>query len=300
MSIHTTNQNFKSALDGKAVKTGIYKALVRGTPIDGRCGERGKEGGMNIIPQTLMQRIARLGLILMASVSMSACSDSWKEEVLLHDGQKIIIKRTVEHGGRHELFQDPPYSEQRLEWKMPGTDETIVWEDHFSKDVGSATLLPMLMDVHQGIAYVVANPMGCLAYNKWGRPNPPYVIFKHEGGEWKRIPLQELPAEIRTPNLILSLPDEKAKQIGKNPVPAEAIQKIVSGYFQPEYKTILREPVTKGSGGTSCGELIRIKDGWEGTGFFSGQPSYEACLNYCERKEVSVNNCPCNRFFREE
>jgi hypothetical protein len=128
----------------------------------------------------------------------------------------------------------------------------------------------MLVDVHQGIAYVVANPMGCLAYNKWGRPNPPYVIFKHEGKEWKRIPLQELPAEIRTPNLILSLPDEKAKQIGKNPVPAEAIQKIVRDTFQPEYKNILREAVTKGSGGTSCPipttvaqELIAPKIGGE-------------------------------------
>ncbi|MBU0621953.1 MAG: hypothetical protein KJ795_08900 [Gammaproteobacteria bacterium] len=213
-------------------------------------------------PSILLQRIVQLGLVTMMGLSMSACSDGWKEEVLLHDGQKIIVKRAVEHGGRHELFQDPPYSEQRLEWKMPGTGETIIWEDHFSQDVGSATLLPMLVDVQQGIAYVVANPLGCLAYNKWGRPNPPYVIFKHEGKEWKRIPLQELPAEIRTPNLILSLPDEKAKQIGKNPVPAEEIRKVVSGYFQPEYKSILREPVTKGSGGTSCEELVLYKGSW--------------------------------------
>ncbi|MBU0621997.1 MAG: hypothetical protein KJ795_09125 [Gammaproteobacteria bacterium] len=200
----------------------------------------------------MMKRIVKLSLILMMGASMSACSDSWKEEVLLHDGQKIIVKRAVEHGGRHELFQSPPISEQRLEWEMPGTGETIIWEDHFSQDVGSATLLPMLVDVHQGNAYVVANPTSCLAYNKWGRPNPPYVIFKHEGREWKRIPLQELPSEIRTPNLILSSPDEEAKQIGKNPVPAEAIQRIVRETFQPEYKSILREPVTKGSGGTSC------------------------------------------------
>lgn len=213
-------------------------------------------------PQTLFQRIAKLGLILSIGVSMSACSDSWTEEVLLHDGSKIIVERAVEHGGRHELFQASPISEQHLEWKMPGTGETIVWEDHFSKDVGSATLLPMLVDIHHGVAYVVANPMGCLAYNKWGRPNPPYVIFKLEGKEWKRIPLQELPAEIKTPNLIFSLPDEKAKQIGKNPVPAEAIQQIVRDTFQPEYKSILREPVTKGSGGTSCEELILYKGSW--------------------------------------
>lgn len=234
----------------------------------------------------------------MVGVSISACSDSWKEEALLHDGQKIIVERSVKHGGRHELFQASPYSEQRMEWTMPGTSERVVWEDHFSEDVGSVTLLPMLVGVHQGIAYVVANPMGCLAYNKWGRPNPPYVIFKHEGKEWKRIPLQELPAEIRTPNLILSMPDEKAKQIGENPVPAEAIQKIVRDTFQPEYKSILREPVSKGSGGTSCEELFPDgKGGWLGIGWFQ-HPTKEACSQYCSREKISEEYCKC--FIKEK
>lgn len=244
------------------------------------------------IHQTILQRIVKLGLLLMMGVSISACSDSWKEEVLLHDGSKVIVKRTVEHGGRHELFQASPISEQHLEWKMPSTDETMVWEGHFSKDVGSATLLPMLMDVHQGIAYVVANPMGCLAYNKWGRPNPPYVIFKHEGREWKRIPLQALPAEIKTPNLLFAVPDETAKQIGKNPVPAEAIQEIVKDTFQPEYKSILREPIQ--SAGARCGEMIYDgKGSWIGIGWFRDQPSYKACLKYCEQRGINENFCPC-------
>ena len=58
----------------------------------------------------------------------------------------------------------------------------------------------MLLDIRQGGAYIVANNMGCLSYNKWGRPNPPYVVFKYEGKEWKRIPVHELPAEINRPN----------------------------------------------------------------------------------------------------
>ena len=64
-------------------------------------------------------------------------------------------------------------------------------------------------------------------------------------------------------------------------------------------KTILRVPTPSAGGpGVGCGEMIRVKDGWEGTGFFSRQPSYEACLKYCERKEVSTQYCPCNRLFR--
>ena len=82
--------------------------------------------------------------------------------------------------------------------------------------------------------------MGCLAYNKWGRPNPPYVIFKHDGKEWKRIPLEELPAEIKMPNLIISDPDNEVKKMGKNLVTANEIRDVIKGYRIPEDRTILR------------------------------------------------------------
>ena len=72
------------------------------------------------------------GLMLMMGVSMSACAGflgfggtSWKEEVLLHDGSKIIVERSVERGGRHEIGQKPPYKEQSLSFTMPGTNQTI-------------------------------------------------------------------------------------------------------------------------------------------------------------------------------
>lgn len=246
----------------------------------------------------MMKRLAKLGLMLMMGVSISACSKDWKEEVMLHDGQKIIVKRSVERGGRHELFKGLPISEQRLTWNMPGTDQTVTWEDHFSEDVGSATLLPMLVDVHQGTAYVVANPMGCLAYNKWGRPNPPYVVFKYQDKEWKRIALQELPAEIKTPNIIFSTPDETAEQIGKSPIPAEAIRKIVGDTFQPEYKSIVREALPAAYINQMCTEEIRAGDGWMGIGWFSSQKSHEDCVKVCEREKVAAENCPCDKLFK--
>jgi hypothetical protein len=186
----------------------------------------------------------------------------WKEEVLLHDGSKIIVERSVKRGGRHELFKGLPISEQRLSWRMPGTNQAITWEDHFSKDVGSATLLPMLVDVHQGSAYVVADPMGCLAYNKWGRPNPPYVVFRHQGKEWQRIPLQELPLEIKTPNLIHSEPDVKAERNKINPISAEEIQKIVASNFRAEFRSIVREELPSAYISQMCEELIHYKGAW--------------------------------------
>lgn len=207
-----------------------------------------------------LKHVATLCLFMMMGASMSADAGlfgfgdtSWKEEVLLHDGSKIIVTRTVERGGRHEIGQQPPYKDQSLSFTMPGTNREVVWEDKFSEDLGSASFLPMLLDINQGVPYLVAHPMGCLSYNKWGRPNPPYVVFKYQGQEWRRIPLQELPVEIKTPNLIFSDPDNVVKEMGKSLIPADTIRQIISHYRQPEYKTILRDEIAaRFDSQTSC------------------------------------------------
>lgn len=214
-----------------------------------------------------LKQITKLGLSLMMGVSMSADAGlfgfggtSWKEEVLLHDGSKIIVERSVKRGGRHEIGQQPPIKEQSLIFTLPATDEHVTWKSEYSKDVGFADLMPMLVDIFQGEVYLVSSPVGCLSYNKWGRPNPPYVVFKYEGKEWKRIPLQELPAEIKTPNLIFSSPDNEVERMGKSFVSAESIKTITARYRQLEYKTILREAYPGAAGG--CEELIRYKGYW--------------------------------------
>jgi hypothetical protein len=213
-----------------------------------------------------LQRIAKLGLVLMLGASMSACAGLggtiWREEALLHDGSKIIVERSVERGGRHEIGQEPPIKEQSLSFILPNTNESVTWEDKFTEDVGGANFLPKLLDIRDSVAYLVASPMGCLSYNKWGRPNPPYVIFKYQGKAWNRITLQELPADIKTPNLIPSSPDTEAKKTGQRIVSAEAIRALYDGYRQPEYKTILREALAKTQMNQMCEELILYKGSW--------------------------------------
>lgn len=219
--------------------------------------------------QLRLKQITKLGLILMMGVSMNTeaglfgfGSTSWEEEVLLHDGSKIVVKRSVDRGGRHEIGQQPPYKEQSLSFAFPGGKQEIIWKDIFSEDLGSASFLPMLLEISNDIAYLVVSPMGCLSYNKWGRPNPPYVVFKYQGSEWQRIPLQELPAEIKAPNLIFSDPDNVVKKIGKNLITADTIQQIISRYRQPEYKAILREPLPKERINQMCMEMILYKGYW--------------------------------------
>lgn len=218
----------------------------------------------------MLKSVGKFFLAFISVASMSACSKevSWKEEVLLHDGSKMIVERSVERGGRHESGQKPPYKEQSLSFTMPGNNQAIRWEDHYSEDLGMANFLPMLLDIHDGVAYLVASPMGCLSYNKWGRPNPPYVVFQYQGKEWKRVPLTELPSEISATNLIFSMPDIKVEESGKRFMSAEMIKAIIAGYKQPEYRTILREAVKPGSvvgSSVNCESMVHYKCGWVGT-----------------------------------
>lgn len=166
---------------------------------------------------------------------------SWKEEVLLHDRKKIVAERWAKREGRHEIGQPPPIKEQTLTFSLPPTNERITWKSEHSKDIGHADFKPILLDFAQGVAYVVTTPVGCLSYNKWGRPNPPYVIFKYLDKKWQRISIQELPLEIQAPNLIISSPDREMERTGRNLATAEEIRKTNSELTQPEYRAILRE-----------------------------------------------------------
>ena len=186
-----------------------------------------------------------MGTSMNAFGFLSFGGTSWKEEVLLHDGRKVIVARSIDRGGRHEVGQQPPVKEESLTFTMPTTNERITWKSEYSKDVGFADFMPLLVDIVQGTAYVVTSPVGCLSYNKWGRPNPPYVVFKYDGKEWQQITLQELPLEIKAPNLIISSPDNAVDRIGKRFVTAEDVRNLNNRLTQPEYKTILREPLAK-------------------------------------------------------
>jgi hypothetical protein len=216
-----------------------------------------------------LRTLGTIGLAWILGISLGACAglpliggDSWKEEVQLHDGRKIIAKRWVERGGRHEIGQQPPVKEEGLSFTMPTTNKRITWKSEFSKDLGYADFKPLLLDIFQGSAYLVTSPVGCLSYNKWGRPNPPYVVFKYQSKEWQRITMRELPAKIKTPNLIISSPDNEVEKLGKSFVTAAMIQQVNGELEQPEYRTILREALPKERINQMCMEMIIYKGYW--------------------------------------
>lgn len=219
--------------------------------------------------------IAQCVVLLTMGVSMNADAGlfgiggtSWKEEVLLHDGSKIIVDRWQKRGGRHEITSGPPVKEQSITFMVPGATKTITWRDEYSEEVGSANFGVLALHILNGTPYIVATPYGCLAYNKWGRPNPPYVIYMHGGDAWQRIPVTELPAVFATINLVIGTSNNEKDLNRLGTVSVNDIERMNRYSRQPELRTILREPVKSGSEGSlvNCEELVFYKGAWVGPG----------------------------------
>ena len=197
----------------------------------------------------LVMRAGPLLLLLLAATSMSAYaflglgnSASWKEEVLLHDGRKIIVERSQTHGGRGEVGQSP-IKEHSMTFTLPGTKKVITWKDEYSEDIGHSNFDMLALHVLNDTPYIVVSLYGCLAYNKWGRPNPPYVIFKYDGNIWQRIPLSELPNEFKEINLVTNASAHEKKLVSKGLASAEMVKELNSSLKQPELKAIIRTPL---------------------------------------------------------
>lgn len=188
--------------------------------------------------------------------------DSWKEEVLLHDGQKIIVQRTQSYGGRSEPGQSGPIKEHTIRFTLPGASQTVTWTSDYGEDLGRTNFNLMAVHVLDGTPYVVAEPNLCLSYNKWGRPNPPYVFFKYEANVWQRIPLEQLPAEFKTINVAHNTLGRDAQDLVQmGLVPVEKV-KAMNVSSNPLYRSILREALPQERIISMCGDLVLYKGKW--------------------------------------
>jgi len=167
--------------------------------------------------------------------------DSWQEEVLLHDGRKIIVRRSQTYGGRHEVGQPSPIKEHTITFTLPGSSQRITWTSEYGEDLGRTNFHLLAVHVLNGTPYLVTEPNLCLSYNKWGRPNPPYVFFKYDGTAWQRIPLEAFPTEFSTMNMAISLDTRYVREMVKRGVTTVGqIQQRNRELPQPDFKTILR------------------------------------------------------------
>ncbi len=190
--------------------------------------------------------------------------DSWQEEVLLHDGSKMIITRSQTYGGRREIGQPSPIKEHTVTFTLAGSNKILTWTSEYGADLGRTNFHVLAVHILNGTPYIVTEPNLCLSYNKWGRPNPPYVFFKYDGTAWQRIPLEEFPVEFKSINVALTtIGREGADLVRQGVVSSEKIKEVNRHTVNPDHKTISREPVKPGSiGSTNCEERELYKGHW--------------------------------------
>ncbi len=174
---------------------------------------------------------------------MNACARtvSWKEEVLVHDGSKIIVERIQHLGGYPTIdSRERMLVNEKIIFTLPKEKKKITWKMGFldnNADLNSLSVLAI--DVINNIPYIATYPAGCIAYNKWKRPNPPYVFFKYENNQWKVISLNEFPKQVIKANIIVGRP---SANLLKDFYRVEQVNEQ-NHLLTDRYKTIIRAPL---------------------------------------------------------
>lgn len=162
---------------------------------------------MNASP-VQVRMVAITCFLIVWAMSISACATStftWKEEVLLHDGKKIIVERsdTYDSSMPHELGQSPPLAEHKTTFIIPSVHQQVIWKSNNRSMADPEHLTLLALDFVGEVPFIATTPNRSFAYGKWGSPNPPYVFFKYVG-EWKRVPLEEFPEQFKINVLVRS------------------------------------------------------------------------------------------------
>lgn len=203
--------------------------------------------------QTAMfKQIARLGLILMVAVSLKAYAErpliSWQEEVLLHDGSKLVLWVGQHHGGRADRG-GYPITDQAVSFSIPGSSERIVWRSRYDvQNTIPENLKLLAVDVFGQDAYVVTTPIG-RGFAKWRSPNPPYVFFKYDGKKWQRVPIEDFPPEIKEANVVIDTRQyEERLTAGKDVITADQVKAMndeIKGSIPPYWTVFTRTPLER-------------------------------------------------------
>lgn len=172
-----------------------------------------------------------LGLVLAAVPMLGGCGDNtitWTEEVKLLDGRVITVtqKRRYDEGKMPREFW--------LTFSLPEFgDQEITWH---------SDILAQVLNVHQGKIYVVGTTDTEQSIRQYGNPNPPYLGYHYETGQWKRIPFTEIPVVIYDTNLLIAnAPPNDAKFVSFE-IKAEEMKSDTLGDHYKKITATFRTP----------------------------------------------------------
>lgn len=131
-----------------------------------------------------------IGLVLTSIPLFAACAPTaidWTEEVKLHDGKIIVVKRHDELGA-----SGLPQSRRGLRkfWQFCYAPMKIHWKskpDYF----------PETFDIVDGKAYVRVTIDNCELCMLHGYPDTTALYFIWDGGAWRSISFKDFPAGLR-------------------------------------------------------------------------------------------------------
>lgn len=181
-------------------------------------------------------------LVLALPLAGCAAGPTWKEEVVMFDGSKVVVERQQTLGNPldRELSEvslsRPPVTGNLLRVPLAGGGWSPQWD-------GSG-LNPLALGRVGGDYYLAAMPKLCDNYDKWGRPVPPYVFFRFDGKAWQRIDVEAFPKEITKLNLSIAGTDDHRAAVASGYVAAERLPML--NYRLPDYVNNIYRSGTKG------------------------------------------------------
>ena len=185
-------------------------------------------------------------------------SANWKEEVLLGDGRKLVVERSQSYGGyptidsRERIVLDEEWT-----FENPDNHHPVTWKVNHRRPPEGERLMLMILGFTKAIPYIATVASGCIAYNHWGRPNPPYIFFRFDGKAWQRIPLADFPMEFKEANVVVG----RSKPPNRSGMLTVATVQEDNRLLEPHLRQLAREPV-KSAQTIDCEELIYYKEAW--------------------------------------
>jgi hypothetical protein len=182
-----------------------------------------------------------------------ASGPAWKEEVVMFDGSKAVVARTVILGNVldqevSDVRHGPPVKGNTLRVPMAAGAASATWE--------AMGLNPQAVGRVGGIWYLSASPMLCSDYDKWGRPVPPYVFFKYAGDSWQRITVEQFPPEITRRNLTYAGSYDHRQAVSTGFISIDQARLLNPGL--PDYIRTIYRSGTKGV--EACWEDLKFQD----------------------------------------
>lgn len=253
-----------------------------------------------------------------SAFAFSTHTEAWVEEAILHDGRIIEVNREVSwtfsfiSGDEASISLFSSYPDKFwIKFINPDTRETIKWQ-------GEKDYTPVLLDIVNGVPYlVVYGPRDIESMAKYQCPEVPLIVFKYEKGffgQWKQIPPNQLPKNLKNENLSPGVPDDIDQYVRSIGLENELKQYNHSDIQKPkrfltQYDVLknIKESEQMSSGLfkaviiTDCPRISYIIYSRNGDSmsidWFTNQHSHEACLIVCKQHNIDAQHCPCNSLF---